>query len=89
MPICGIVHNCVVQCALFQASLAPPLCALLLTLALYTVDCIVLCSVVVVVSVVVVIVVVVVVVVTGQSHTGTLWAATNTGVVYIYQLTVL
>jgi len=38
--------------------------------------------------VVVVIVVVVVVVVTAQSHTGTLWAATNTGVVYIYQLTV-
>ena len=27
-------------------------------------------------------------IVTGQSHTGTLWAATNAGIVYIYQLTV-
>ena len=27
-------------------------------------------------------------IVTGQAHTGTLWAATNAGVVYIYQLTV-
>jgi len=27
-------------------------------------------------------------IVTGQSHTGTLWAATNAGIIYIYQLTV-
>ena len=27
-------------------------------------------------------------IVAGQSHTGTLWAATNAGIIYIYQLTV-